>query len=43
LLTTDRPEPRLASGNISGRTVSPGAAWPWSRSHQFGSDAGWRQ
>jgi hypothetical protein len=42
LLTTHLPKPRLASGDISGRMVSPGAAWPWSKSSQHGSDAGWR-
>jgi hypothetical protein len=40
LLTTHLPKPRLASGNISGRMMSP--RQPWSKSNQFGSDAGWR-
>jgi hypothetical protein len=43
LLTAHLPKPRLASGNTSGRMMSPEAAWPWSKGNQFGSDAGWQQ
>ena len=43
LLTNAPPQAQTGVRQHSGRMVSPGAAWPWSRSNQVVSDAGWRR